>query len=66
MKILQILDNTAWTGRSALVHAVTRALIHRGHEVWVSATDDTTRRRFEAIGAVVSRRRTANRAIGAI
>ena len=55
MKILQILAGGAWGGGSVVVLAITKALIDRGNHVCVVCLDDTTARRFAAIGAIVVR-----------
>ena len=55
MKILQVLTGKSWGGGSVVVHAVTRALIARGDEVWVAVVDDANAKPFEALGAHIVR-----------
>jgi len=51
MKILQILDDEPWGGCTAIVHAIVRALVLRGDDVWIIPPDEVTAHHFEKLGA---------------
>ena len=55
MRVLQILGCEKWGGEVEGVHAVTRALLSHGHDVWVVTTDEPSAHRFELLGTHVLR-----------